>query len=64
MQRKPYPYDQTDLEGWRLIVSEDSHGQHKWVYLDEQDSRRGTWKQTQEARYWLGLQLVSYHFIK
>lgn len=54
-----YPYERTDLEGWRLVVSEDSHGQHKWVYLPPGDDRRKTWKQSKAAKYWLGLDLVS-----
>lgn len=54
----PYPYTKTDLEGWRLLVSEDSHGQHKWAYLQEDDPRRESWKQTDAAKYWLGLKIV------
>jgi hypothetical protein len=56
---KDYPYDRTDLGAWRLVVSEDSHGQHKWVYLDKGDPRRDTWAQSQPAKYWLDLDLVS-----
>ncbi|KAH8090819.1 putative lanosterol synthase [Filobasidium floriforme] len=54
---KDYPYDRTDLEGWRLVVSEDSHGQHKWIYLGQDDPRRETWEQSQPAKYWLDLNL-------
>ncbi|KAJ9100955.1 hypothetical protein QFC19_005351 [Naganishia cerealis] len=45
----------TDPEGWRLLVSQDSHGQHKWVYLYPEDSRRETWQQSKMDKYWLGL---------
>jgi hypothetical protein len=55
---KDYPYDRTNLEGWRLVVSEDSHGQHKWIYLGRDDPRRETWEQSQPAKYWLDLDLV------
>ncbi len=47
-----------DPEGWRLVVGEDSHGQHKWVWL-EAGERRDSWKQSTEDRYWLGLDTVS-----
>jgi hypothetical protein len=52
-------YPRTDLAGWRLQVSQDSHGQHKWVYLAEDDPRRQSWVQNEGTRYWLGLDLVS-----
>ena len=55
--RKP-DYPRTDLAGWRLQVSQDSHGQHKWVYLAEDDPRRQSWVQNEGTRYWLGLDLV------
>jgi hypothetical protein len=48
-----------DLEGWRLVVGEDSHGQHKWVYLPEGDPQRLAMPQTKEDKYWLGLDIVS-----
>lgn len=48
----------TDLEGWRLVVGNDSHGQHQWVYLSPEDPRREGWKQSAEDRYWLGLGTV------
>ena len=47
----------TDLLGWRLVVGEDSHGQQKWVYLPPGPAR-DEWKQTKEAKYWLGLGMV------
>ncbi|GHJ90428.1 hypothetical protein NliqN6_6830 [Naganishia liquefaciens] len=46
----------TDIHGWRLLVSEDSHGQHKWVYLPADDPRRASWPQSTVAKYWLGLE--------
>lgn len=48
----------TDLEGWRLVVGKDSHGQHQWVYLSPDDPRRAEWKQSKEDEYWLGLETV------
>lgn len=48
-----------DLEGWRLVVGEDSHGQHKWVYFPEGDPQRLARPQTKEDRYWLGMNTVS-----
>lgn len=50
----------TDPLGWRLLVSQDSHGQHKWVYLPPSDTRRETWPQSPVDKYWLGLETVSY----
>ena len=50
--------DRTDLEGWRLKVSEDSHGQHKWVYLP-QGPARDAWPQTKVDRYSIGLDIAS-----
>ncbi|KAJ9116370.1 hypothetical protein QFC22_004811 [Naganishia vaughanmartiniae] len=49
---------QTDPAGWRLVVGQDSHGQHKWVYLDEDDPRRSSWAQSTVDKYWLGLDIV------
>ncbi|RXK41597.1 lanosterol synthase [Tremella mesenterica] len=48
--------EKTDLTGWRLVVGEDSHGQQKWVYLPPGQAR-DEWKQTKEAKYWLGLDI-------
>ena len=48
----------TDITGWRLLVSEDSHGQHKWVYLPADDPRRADWPQSTVDKYWLGLETV------
>jgi hypothetical protein len=50
---------QTDPAGWRLVVGEDSHGQHKWIYLAETDPRRHTWQQSTVDKYWLGMDIVS-----
>jgi hypothetical protein len=55
----PGSIPRTDPLGWRLLVSQDSHGQHKWVYLPPGDERRGTWPQTAVDKYWLGLETVS-----
>ena len=44
----------TDPLGWRLIISEDSHGQQKWKYLPEGPAR-DAWPQDQVAKYALGL---------
>lgn len=52
----------TDPDGWRLVVSQDSHGQHKWLYLPPGDDRRSTWPQTPVDKYWLGLETVSMPF--
>lgn len=49
--------ERTDPLGWRLVVSEDSHGQHKWVYLPE-GPQREEWPQSQEAKYWSGMEFV------
>lgn len=48
----------TDLEGWRLVVGNDSYGQHQWVYLFPEDPQREAWKQSKEDKYWLGLDTV------
>lgn len=48
-----------DLEGWRLVVGQDSHGQHKWVYLAEVDPRSESCVQSKEDKYWLGMEIVS-----
>lgn len=47
----------TDLTAWRLKVSEDSHGQQKWVYLSD-PAQRKEWPQTNIEKYWLGLDVV------
>lgn len=47
----------TDPAGWRLVVGEDSHGQHKWVYLPK--SAREKWPQTAVDKYSMGLPTVS-----
>lgn len=44
----------TDPAGWRLKVSEDSHGQHKWVYLAP-GAAREQWPQTATDLYSMGL---------
>lgn len=53
-----YQPERTDLRGWRLKVSEDNHGQHKWVYLPEGQARED-WPQTMEDKYWLGVEMAS-----
>ncbi len=55
----PHSRPQTDPLGWRLLVGQDSHGQHKWVYLPVGDKRREKWKQDREEKYWLGIDVVS-----
>lgn len=50
------PAPQTDPEAWRLIVGEDSHGQHKWRMREE--GRGDKERQSVEDRYWLGLETV------
>ncbi|ORY28503.1 terpenoid cyclases/protein prenyltransferase alpha-alpha toroid [Naematelia encephala] len=57
MVREPLP-PATDLLGWRLKVSEDSHGQHKWIYLPPGPAREA-WPQTKVDKYSLGLELDS-----
>ena len=52
-----YVPQQTDYAGWRLRVSEDSHGQHKWAYLPEGQAREA-WPQNKVDKYWLGLDVV------
>lgn len=42
----------TDPAGWRLKVSEDSHGQHKWLYLPPE--QRDAWPQTAVDKYSMG----------
>ncbi|BEI79554.1 hypothetical protein CcaverHIS002_0100830 [Cutaneotrichosporon cavernicola] len=44
----------TDPAGWRLKVGEDSHGQHKWVYLPP-GPQRDAWPQTVVDKYSMGL---------
>ncbi|ORX40148.1 terpenoid cyclases/protein prenyltransferase alpha-alpha toroid [Kockovaella imperatae] len=51
-----YTPRKTDYAGWRLKVSEDSHGQHKWVYLPEGEAR-DAWPQNKIDKYWLGLEV-------
>jgi lanosterol synthase len=48
----------TDPAGWRLKVSEDSHGQHKWVYLRTAAERKA-WPQRVVDKYSMGLPTVS-----
>ncbi|WOO77353.1 Lanosterol synthase [Vanrija pseudolonga] len=45
----------TDPAGWRLKVSEDSHGQHKWVYLPP-GAARDAWPQAHVDVYSMGLE--------
>lgn len=52
----------TDPDGWRLKVSEDSHGQQKWVYL-QPGAQREAWPQTVVDRYSQGLETVR-HFAR
>lgn len=52
----------TDLTAWRLKVSEDSHGQQKWVYLSD-PAQRKEWPQMNIEKYWLGLDVVRLIFI-
>jgi hypothetical protein len=47
----------TDPAGWRLKVSEDSHGQHKWVYLPP--GLPETWPQNAVDKYCQGVDPVS-----
>ncbi|WVQ96729.1 hypothetical protein IAU59_003836 [Kwoniella sp. CBS 9459] len=47
----------TDLTAWRLKVGEDSHGQHKWVYL-RNEKQREEWPQNNTEKYWLGLEVT------
>jgi len=53
-----YEPPRSDPLGWRLIVSEDAHGQQKWVYLPEGQARED-WKQDKVAKYALGLDVGS-----
>jgi len=46
----------TDPLGWRLIISEDSHGQQKWRYLPE-GPQRDSIPQDQVTKYALGLEV-------
>lgn len=48
---------QTDPAGWRLKVGEDSHGQHKWVYLPP-GPERDAWPQNAVDKYSIGLPTV------
>jgi len=49
------PLGSTDLRRWRLRVSDG--GRHVWHYL-ETDEEADAWPQTQEDKYWLGLEMV------
>lgn len=51
-----YTPPRTDPLGWRLVISEDSHGQQKWKYLPE-GSARDAWPQDQVTKYALGLEV-------
>ncbi|KAK1925398.1 terpenoid cyclases/protein prenyltransferase alpha-alpha toroid [Papiliotrema laurentii] len=51
-----YTPEQTDPLGWRLKVSEQSHGQHKWVYLAP-DPSRDAWPQDKASKYWSGMEV-------
>jgi lanosterol synthase len=53
-----YKPQQTDPFGWRLKVSEDAHGQHKWVYLPPGPAR-DAWPQNKIDKYWTGMEMVS-----
>lgn len=44
----------TDIYGWRLLIGQDSHGQHKWIYLQSKEERE-QWPLRAEERWWLGL---------
>jgi hypothetical protein len=46
----------TDPLGWRLIISEDSHGQQKWRYLPP-GAQRNEIPQDQVTKYALGLEV-------
>jgi hypothetical protein len=46
----------TDPLGWRLIISEDSHGQQKWRYLPP-GAQRDEIPQDQVTKYALGLEV-------
>ncbi|CCU99734.1 unnamed protein product [Malassezia sympodialis ATCC 42132] len=48
------PLGTTDLRRWRLRVSDG--GRHVWHYL-ETDEEVDAWPQTQEDKYWLGLDM-------
>ena len=52
----PYTPPATDPLGWRLVISEDSHGQQKWRYLPP-GPQRESWPQDQVTKYALGLEL-------
>jgi len=53
-----YTPPRTDPLGWRLIISEDSHGQQKWRYLPEGPARDAH-PQDKVAKYALGLDVGS-----
>jgi hypothetical protein len=46
----------TDPLGWRLVISEDSHGQQKWQYLPP-GAQRDEIPQDQVTKYALGLEV-------
>jgi hypothetical protein len=46
----------TDPLGWRLVISEDSHGQQKWRYLPP-GAQRDEIPQDQVTKYALGLEV-------
>ena len=48
----------TDLARWRLKTSGGSHGRHTWHYLPDDPKVLKEWPQTEEDRYWLGLETV------
>jgi lanosterol synthase len=48
----------TDPLGWRLVISEDSHGQQKWRYLPP-GAQRDEIPQDQVTKYALGLEVVA-----
>jgi hypothetical protein len=51
-----YTAPATDPLGWRLVISEDSHGQQKWRYLPP-GAQRDEIPQDQVTKYALGLEV-------
>jgi len=49
----------SDPLGWRLKVGEQSHGQHKWVYLPPGEAREA-WPQDKASKYWTGMDIVRF----
>ncbi|KDN40342.1 putative lanosterol synthase [Tilletiaria anomala UBC 951] len=47
----------TDLTRWRLRTSAGSHGRHTWHYLPDDPNVLKEWPQTDEDKYWLGLEM-------